>query len=293
MQNATTTRDRVSIIIPTTCEAKRCESIARALRSVTAAPDEAVSIIVVVNGERFDPILLATLKGDPRLQVIYEPIGSLPLALCIGRSAVQTEYFGFLDDDDEYLPGAITIRRKYLEANPEVDIIVSNGVRSLEDHDVPFLTGFAEFSQDPLHALVKTNWLASCGAMYRSQRIGVEFFDSRFKYLEWTLLAFKIAASRKIGFIDQPTFRINDTADSLSKSEKYVIAYPRILDEILRLSLPITVRKAIRRKLSAAHHSLADHYLGVGQRMQAWRHHLVSLTLPGGVRYFSFTRRLL
>jgi glycosyltransferase involved in cell wall biosynthesis len=293
MQNFATTRGGVSIIIPTTCEAKRCESIVRAIRSVTVAPDEAVSIIVVVNGERFDPALLATLKGDPRLQVIYEPIGSLPLALCIGRSAVQTEYFGFLDDDDEYLSGAITIRRKYLEANPGADIIVSNGVRSIGDEDVPFLTGFAEFGQDPLHALLRVNWLASCGAMYRSQRIGREFFDSRFKYLEWTLLAFKIAASRNVGFIDQPTFRINDTADSLSKSEAYTIAYPQVLAEILRLSLPITARKAIRRKLSSAHHTLADHYLGIGQRAQAWRHHLASLALPGGIRYFSFTRRLL
>lgn len=293
MQNFATTRGGVSIIIPTTCEAKRCESIVRAIRSVTVAPDEAVSIIVVVNGERFDPALLATLKGDPRLQVIYEPIGSLPLALCIGRSAVQTEYFGFLDDDDEYLPGAITIRRNYLDANSEIDIIVSNGIRSIGGQDVPFLTEFGGFDQDPLHALVRVNWLASCGAMYRSQSIGPEFFDSRFKYLEWTLLAFKIAASRKVGFIDQPTFRINDTADSLSKSEKQIIAHPEVLSEILRLSLPITVRKAIRLKLSSAHHTLADHYLRIGQRMRAWRHHLASMTLPCGLRYFSFTRRLL
>ncbi|MFG6457980.1 glycosyltransferase family 2 protein [Roseateles sp. BYS96W] len=286
------TAARVTIIIPTTCEARRSAALGRAIDSILGTADTPPTILLVVNGSRYDAELLERLRQDARLQVVYESVGSLPRALRIGRDAVRTEYFGFLDDDDEYVGDAVTVRRRHLDEHPDVDVVVCNGLREHHGQDQPFLTEFAGAAREPLQAMTRANWLASCGAMYRSARVTADFFDERFKYLEWTLLGFKLAATRRLAFIDQPTFRINDTPESLSKSEAYEISQAQVLEEILRLALPADVQRAIRRKLASAHHTLSDHYRAQGHWKQAWGHHLKSLRLPGGLAYLGYSRRL-
>ncbi|MBI3350403.1 MAG: glycosyltransferase family 2 protein [Burkholderiales bacterium] len=284
---------RVSIIIPTTCESKRRASLLKAIDSILAAADEPVAVILVVNGTRFDADLLESLRDDDRLVVIYESVGSAPRAQRIGREAVRTEFFGFLDDDDEYLAGALTLRRAHLDAHPEADGVVCNGVRFNGEVETPFLTDFASIYPAPLLALAETNWLASCGGLFRTARVGEDFFDERFRYIEWTLLGFKLALKRHLDFVDVPTFKINNTPQSLSKSEAYELAHIDVLQEILRLPLPAPVAARVRRKLGAAHHLLSDFFRAKGQAGQAWRHHLSSLRYPGGLDYLAYTRRLL
>lgn len=284
---------RISVVVPTTCEGHRRASIWRAIESLFSQGEEDLEVIVLVNGQRFDPDLLSALRADRRLRVIYESIGSLPRALMLGRKAARGAYFGFLDDDDEYLPGSLSLRRGYLEANPDVDVVVCNGWRVMGTDDIPFAHGFAQAAQNPLTAMTRANWLASCGGLYRAGRVGADYFDERFKYLEWTLLGFKLAASRRLGFVDTPTFRIHDTPDSLSKSIGYQTGFAEVMAEVLRLSLPIEVRRRVLRKLGNAHHSLSDFYRRSGDRDGAWRHHLISLRLPGGLGYLPYTLRLL
>ena len=283
---------RVSIIIPTTCEAKRRESLLHAIASVSTGAAEPPAIILVVNGERYDPVLLAELRKDTRLRVVYERVGSLPRALRIGRDAISTEYFGFLDDDDEYLPGAVAVRQDYLDAHPDADVVVCNGLRSRDGHDQAFMTDFASLNGRALQAMAESNWLASCGALYRTARVAPDFFDERFKYLEWTLLGYKLATTRQVAFVDATTFRINETPGSLSRSEAYEISQASVLEEILKLALPVDVRRRIQCKLGAAHHTLSDHYRLRGRWAAAWRHHLISLALPGRINHLSYTRRL-
>lgn len=285
--------ERASIIIPTTCEAGRRASLLRAIDSITSDPQEPTAVIVVVNGDRFDPDLLALLRNDRRLHVIYEPVGSVSRAQHIGRSAVKTAYFGFLDDDDEYLPGAVALRRSHLDLHPEADGVVCNGLRFDGKREEPYVDGFASIHENPALALARTNWLASCAALLRTERVGPEFFDERFRYVEWTLLGFKLTLTRRLDFLDVPTYRVNNTAQSASKSKAYVLAHVGVLEEVLRLPLPATVRAAVRRKLGSAHHTLSDVYRASGQGAPAWRHHLASLAYPGGMGYLSYTRRLL
>ena len=135
-------------------------------------------------------------------------------------------------------------------------------------------------------------WLASCGALYRSERVAPDLFDERFKYLEWTLLGFKLATTRRLAFVDKPTFRINETPGSLSRSEAYEMSQTIVLEEILKLALPNDVRRRIQGKLGVAHHTLSDHCRLRGQWGSAWRHHLKSLALPGRLNHLSYTRRL-
>lgn len=283
---------RVTIIIPTTCRSDRAALLRRALASVFSTATVRPRVLVVVNGESYDPVLYEELRQDSRIHVIYERIGSLPRALKIGRQAVETEFFGFLDDDDEYINKAIDARLSILERDRDTDVVVSNGLRIAENKEREFLTNFSSTQTDPLESLTRSNWLASCGATYRSARITQDYFDERFKYLEWTLLAFKIAHNRSIAFDHEYRFKIYDTPNSLSKSKAYEISQLGVLEEIAKLPLPPKVQKSVQKKISAAHHSLADHYLHTEERKKAWRHHIASLTLTGGLRYLSFTRRL-
>src|SRR5262245_24830754 len=117
----------ITTIIPTLCEASRARSLLCAIDSVLAASSSPVRLIIVVNGQRFDPELVANLRGRVDIEVVQVAEGSLTRAHLTGRQQVLTPYFSFLDDDDEYLPGALDLRRRALEQDPDADLVVTNG----------------------------------------------------------------------------------------------------------------------------------------------------------------------
>ena len=45
---------------------------------------------------------------------------------------------------------------------------------------------------DPLRALVIENWLASCGGLFRSDRVSIDYFDGVTRHYEWTFLAYSL-----------------------------------------------------------------------------------------------------
>ncbi len=99
----------ITMVIPTTCYANRRESLLRAVATARAASNQLIVVLAVVNGSRVDADTLTALSEQP-VQVDRQQEGSLPIALARGRSLVQTPFFGFLDDDDELLPGALDRR---------------------------------------------------------------------------------------------------------------------------------------------------------------------------------------
>src|SRR5262245_55327336 len=96
----------ITVIIPTTCEKQREAQLLAAIESIKAQSGIAAKILLVVNGSRFDAPLLAQLRERDDVCVEYREVGSLPLALEYGCTRVDTEFFCFLDDDDELLEGS-------------------------------------------------------------------------------------------------------------------------------------------------------------------------------------------
>ncbi len=285
--------NRISIIIPTTCEASRRASLRRAIASVTSQENVEVEVIVVVNGKRFDPAYYEELCGAPNLKVVYREEGNLPLAIRYGRSLVTAPSFAFLDDDDEYLPGALWRRLQPMLADETLGYVVSNGYSQSAGRDEPAVRHVDAVCKDPLRALLGENWLASCGGLFRSSSVGVDCFDGSTRYFEWTYLAYKLASSLKMVFVDVPTYRIYDSANSLSKSEAYLNAEIPVLAKILDLELPQDVKLSLREKMGRAYHTLSNFYRRKGELRRAWRFHLTSLGYPGGLRYLAYSRRLL
>lgn len=284
---------RVTVIIPSVCADERCETLKRAVRSLLTQDIGCPSILVVANGPRVNADFLKDIASYPQVEVLRLAEGSLPRAIALGRSHVATPYFGFLDDDDEYLPYALRLRLQALEGDLTAAVCATDGYNFVDGSDHLIETIYPETLEDPLRGLLKANWLASCSGLYRSDLVPARFFDGVTKYYEWTLLAYKLAVSQRVLLLNTPTYRLYVSSGSLSRSEAYRLAEPEVLKKICLLDLPTDVQRALRQRVGRAYHSLSSHFLREGRLREAWRFHARSLIQPDGWRYIPYTAHLL
>ena len=288
---------RVTAIIPTLCSSERAERLRRAIASLHASSKESLVIVLVLNGQRADPGLVSEMRARPDIRVEQISHASAPLAQLHGRRCVQTDFFCFLDDDDEYLPGAIDVRLAALDRRPPCDLVITNGFRRTNDgREVLVFDKLHEAQVDPLGTLAFQNWMSSCGGLFRTSSIPASFFENHLNYIEWTWFAFKLAlANKSLHVIEEPTFRIHETVGSLSRSEPYMFAQIELYERMLA-SIPnqrADMYRSIMEKMCHAWHGISLHHLQQGHRLKAWSAHIRSLRHPIGWRYASYTRHLL
>ncbi len=288
-----TPRPAVTVVIPTTCEAKRADAIRRAVEGVLAQEGVDVTLVMVVNGQRFDAALLASLTADPRIGVhrLEEP--SYPAACRHGRSLVHTEFFAYLDDDDEFLPGALATRVAPMLEDPTVDFVATNGWLEVGGVETIAYEPSARIEQEPLEELLRANWMQPCGNLFRSSSVTLDDFDGKTKYYEWTLLAFRLSQRLKLRFLNVPTYRKHDMPDSLYKSPGVVEGAVVVLDMLAAMNTKPSLRPTLARLRGAALHGISDFHRAGGHLGQAWKYHLESLVHPHGWRYLPYTRHLL
>lgn len=283
----------LTVIIPTTAQTSRKAYLLRALGSTQQQTGCQVRIVVVVNGESFDSELLAQMASVPNVVVEQISTPSLPGALAHGRSCVDTKYFCFLDDDDELLPNTLGMRIDVMEHDANLDVLVTNGFNIIDGVEMHRLPPALPQGTGLLHSLIRQNWLASCGGIYRSDRIPVQYFANLIPCYEWTTVALRLALERNICFLDVMSYRVHDTPGSLSKSDEFIVGSVRIVKEMLGMPLPSDVHDAVRRQLAPAMHSVSDHFRRRRVWREAWRYHLNSLLHRGGLRYLTYTRHLI
>ncbi len=283
----------MNVVIATLCEAKRTEQLLRAIRSIQDQEGVDPEIILVVNGTRFDPELLETMRARADLRVVYQEEGNLPKAIWTGRTQVTRDYFAFLDDDDEYIKDRLRGGLDILEADPSVDVVVSNGVRIFGGVQEPIYTSMEACKADPLKDLFNQSWLNSSSGIYRTSSVPPDFFSDMQKYFEWTSIAFKMAAQKKVAFREEYVNRIHDTPGSLSKTLDFILAVEPFLLKLLELDLRPELRRALSIKLSSAYHDISDMYLYRGNLVKAWRYHIKSMRGGHGMRYLFYTRKLI
>jgi len=284
-------RPAVTVILPTLGEARRRSSLVRAIESVSR---QGCSIpLVVINGNRYDPSLADELRRRSDIRLLFQERANLAGAIQTGRQAVDTEYFAFLDDDDEYLPQAFARRLQVMSQRRDVDVAISNGLREQAGEHEVVIADLKQVAADPMAGMLRSNWLASCAGLYRSSSFGEALFALP-DYFEWTYLAFSLCLERKqLEFFDESVFIVHDTAGSQSKSEHCRVAHADVLERLLALDLPTRIRRGVREKYGSALHTLADHCRMRGKYRDAWLYHLRSLVQPKGMRYALFTRKLL
>lgn len=281
---------RVEVIIATTAEPKRADSLLKAINSIFKQKSISARPLVVVNGSRCDKNLCAHLESMQNIKLIYDPKPSAPNAHRVGRMAVTAEYFGFLDDDDLFLPNALEAAVNELDARKDISLYISNGYRSSPAGMDLMFTSLHPFSDNPAESILANNWMASCAGIFRSDDVGVTYFEDYSDYMEWTVVGFKIAQRLNIFFSDEPRYVINVTEGSVSQTEKYVLGCVHALAKIEKYAQNAKLKKLIKRKYSSALHDAAELLLNNGKVKEAFRFHLKSLFVGGGIRYMTFTR---
>lgn len=286
---------RTEIVMPTLAEAHRGRELMRAIESVQSQGGRAV---VVINGARFDPALKKNLEGLPGIRLICIAEAGLPNAIQVGRRAVTSKYFGFLDDDDYLLPGSISLRESFFDTHPQSDAVVTNGLRDEWGEDPRLFKTHGDLDrieQDPLAALLQANWMTPCGALYRTATVPAEIFLNLTKYAEWTDVAFRLIDNYRFGFLFDDTFVQSDTPGSLSKhaaQARFILA----LHEKVGGKVKTTRQRRLwNQRICSLHHQIAEDEMAAGHRGEALRHHLRSLLhspFIGIPRYLAYTRKL-
>jgi glycosyltransferase involved in cell wall biosynthesis len=283
----------VSVIVPTTASAERAPLLERALRSLQEHQHRLVVPIVVVNGTRYVPGVLESLRQRRNSRCLYLKNDSHTGARLAGRQAVDTEFFAFLDDDDEFLPDAVERQLDAVAGDPSVDVLITNGYRHESGQDFVQLTDVASLQRDPLGGLMKFSWLHSSGALFRTDRISSDYMQGP-AAMELTYLALKLVLTRTLRFLDVPTYRwYRGTPESLSAMKEYRASGPAAILEMLKLNPPTHIKRCLRQKYAAILHYLSEAERRDGCYRAAWRYHLRSLSSPYGIPYLLYTRHLL
>lgn len=286
----------VSVIIPTTCEARRRRGLEQAIISVLRQTGVRVEIIIICNGQRQDPDLLTSLIRQSNLRVTSLLEGNVSKARYVGVGQASGDFFCFLDDDDEYLPGALSTRLGVMKRNPNCDVVVTNGFVFHQGFDSVLVNAVSaqEINSDIGSSFFKQNWFASPGGMFRKASIGADLFDFDYRFFEWTYLFFLLISKEKMILFDEScTYRVNgDTPESASKTVQYSLAYPEFIEALKKLELPRRLKTALHKKYLAALNAQSNIYLGQGQFIKSWLLHLKCVAL-GGWRYLPYTRHLI
>jgi catalase len=112
--------------------------------------------------------------------------------------------------------------------------------------------------------------------------------------MELTYMAMKLALSRKLHFLDTPTYRWNrDTPEPQSRGKDYLEGTPEAISRMMALNPPARIKKRLAQKHAASLHALSDWERKDGNYRAAWRYHWKSLFSVYGVKYLSYTRHLL
>ncbi len=284
----------VDVLIVTLCTAERAEAIRRAVVTTLAQDGVRTRMTIVVNGRRFDPELLAWLQREPGVDVCYLETPSIFLARRRARELVTAPYFAFLDDDDYLLPGGLRARIDAITADASLDAVVANGYLWDGTADTLMLDAIDEIQNDPLLALMEGNWLATASTLFRTESIPADFFDVTIRSNDMTYLAFRLALEKKVRFIATPTYRKSYSADSISRSDEWILPALGTLDKMLSYPMPVPVRRRLLRKCTVMAHEISNVHRRRGEFGPAWRFHLRSLRDPWGLlNYGLYTRQLL
>lgn len=283
----------INVIIRTMAEPVRYHQLRCAIESVINQQEVTGIPIVVANGDRYDPKIIYELEKREDIIFTYHEEGSAGLALKIGREMVETDYFAFLDDDDELLAESLECRVKEMEHNKSVDVVVSSGFYNSNGEQAIHIPNITSNQADPLLGIVEGCWLSSCGGLFRSARVGTEYFDGETNNQEITLLAFKLAINHlKILFIDKPSYIVRNTTESLSKSFEHSKSAVPVIKKMRRFRLPKEVKSRLESKYRNVLHVLSEQEYRQGNMIEAWVYHIKSMRPPYTLKYLSFTRKL-
>jgi len=257
------TKPQVNVIIPTLANKNRQGALKRAINSVLNQNDVFTQPIVVVNGDKHSSDLISELKSNPAIILKTKNSPSACQARFTGVKVATADYLAFLDDDDELFPHALNNRLKGFGTENRYQAVISTGFKIYSGIKTKINIDVDALNKDPLLSLFKpgTNWLASCGGLFRNNCHTLELFKPTIEYMEWTLVAFRLCQNYPICFIDNEDFLINDSHNSLSQTENYMRSEEDLINLLKKHATSKRAQKLVEGKLAHFYHCLASEYL--------------------------------
>lgn len=289
------TEPTVSVIVRTAGDSARREVFKRALKSIQLQTGAKIETIVVFNGDCIDMSMVRWAQRQARTRCIILDGVDKAGATLLGRALVRTEFFAYLDDDDELLPGAIEYRVAKLTADPSLDCIATNGNyitengtrRVFEETDSYRTLGLGE------SLLRAKNWLTSCGGLFRSSTVKTRYFKDLPAHREWTVIAYRISCDLNCVFDDENTYSVYSTENSQSKRETYIDTAIDSLGHMLAYARDPKHAGRLRRRQSDVHRAICSHYRVRRDFSRAWRAFWRALSSSGGWRHLPYSVLLL
>lgn len=284
----------ISIGIPTLALKDRAVHIKACIESIVSQRDVVVRPVVIINGTQSDPDLRTALIADTRLRILVSNENGVGAARRLFRESVDTPYFGFIDDDDLFLDGAMLQRLTPFLEDSTLDAVLTDGWRQQTDGTRQLTPDFLIHPDDIVLAAVSAPILSANNHLFRTDAVGSDYIEPDREFYEWFILGARLAMTRRIKRIPTPTFVYRDwSSGQVTKTLRYCEARPKAIEDVLRLPLSTNARDYCIGKLADAYNQLACVYLQNGDWLDAWKSHGYCLRTPGGLRYASFTRRLL
>lgn len=282
-----------TVVIATLCDDARGELLKRACNSVREmAGQHDYSILVVANGPRVSQKVLDWLATRKDCRVIRLRSASHPLARRVGAELANSEFLAFLDDDDELMPNSLAEKIAYFRRNPEVDVLVTDGLRVNGSMTSAIFPPPEARCPDLVETLMRAGWGASALTL-RAQNIDLSVFHTDIRHMEWTLTTLELARRHKFGFLDTPTYRYyEDTPDSVSKSLDHALAMPEVWRRLSQGYAGTRYDTVVRRRYGTACHYVSWECALQGKMRDAWRLHVESLRSPGGTAFVAFSAKL-
>jgi hypothetical protein len=203
----------------------------------------------------------------------------------------QTDYISFLDDDDEYVTGSLDARVSFLDANPNVVALATNGLVSNGGEQRKFIPPIPTLPVDPILRTLSHGWQSAMLTLRRG-RLDFSVLDTELRHHEWTYTALCLALTSTLAVVDVVTFRYYRTLGSLSHDDQHVLTEPDMLKRALTLFRGTPYEKVLRRRLGRALNDAATLLVARGAPSDALALHLRALACPGGWQRYGLSVRI-
>jgi glycosyltransferase involved in cell wall biosynthesis len=124
----------VSVILPAY---NAQDHIAQAVASVLSQDHTHLELLVVDDGSTDDTVNHPALQ-DPRIRVLRQQNAGPASARNLGLAQARGELIAFIDADDLWLPGKLSLQVGYLQAHPDISIVFGGFQRWLASADKRF-----------------------------------------------------------------------------------------------------------------------------------------------------------
>jgi len=264
----------VSVIIPAY---NRAEYIQQTVESVLNQTYSPIEIIVVDDGSSDGTFELLTEYGE-RLRLLThagrENRGQ-SAAINLGMRHASGKYLAILDSDDFWAPNKLEVLVPFLEKNPDVGLVYSNGygVSASGEIRYEFLPRDHRETNDPNRVLLDCYTLLPNNSVVRKDVIdGVGGFEETFRAAQDHDMLIRLAEHTKFAFLPDFLFYYRRHPDSISA--KNALSRWRNGFEILRRAKSrYPYRKStVRKRRALLNYRLGQAYLRAGSKFRALPH---------------------